>query len=184
MRNLLMLASIDGLTGIANRRALDEKFTQEWKRAVRLGSPLALIMIDVDHFKGFNDRYGHVRRPLPAPGRGPVSRQHSGAPRIWPHALAAREFAVVLPHTDHAGTEYIATKILSAIYDLEIEHDASPWKYVTVSVGSANLTPTLAMDKGELLQAADLALYEAKRAGRNCVKSNAPVSVDTVESPD
>ncbi len=179
---LMMLASLDGLTGIANRRALDERLHQEWKRAIRLGSPISLIMIDVDHFKGYNDRYGHI---LGDQCLRLVAEQIAACVRR-PQDLVARyggeEFAVILPHTDTAGMIHIATTIRSAIYNLQIENEASSWKYVTVSLGTANRTPTRDMDQSKLLHAADLALYEAKRAGRNCVKTNATELVHTAES--
>ena len=172
---LLLLASLDGLTGIANRRSLDTQFEQEWKRAVRLQTPLSLIMLDVDLFKEFNDLYGHqagdeclrsVARVLNDPGR-----------RAQDHVarFGGEEFALLLPHTDLSGAHQLAEKIRVAIAALGIPHAHSANGCVTISLGCSSLTPILGSVQGELIALADAALYEAKHAGRNCVRPARPV---------
>ncbi len=174
---LLMLASLDGLTGIPNRRSFDEQFDQEWKRAVRLKLPLALIMIDVDHFKQFNDRYGHqtgddclrtVAQTLSTSRR----RAQDGVARF-----GGEEFVLLLPHTDAAGAEYLAGIVRQAVFALGIAHAGSPWGVVTVSIGCSSVVPYFEIDPRKLLHLADAALYRAKAAGRNRVEVNADVAL-------
>jgi diguanylate cyclase (GGDEF)-like protein len=168
---LLMLASLDGLTGISNRRSLDETFGKEWKRAMRLKMPLALVMLDVDLFKGFNDHYGHhagdecLRKVAQALSEN-VRRAQDEVGRF-----GGEEFILLLPHTNLAGAEYLAEKARAAILELRIPHAGSPWEYVTVSVGCSAMTPSVGMSHQELLKLADAALYEAKKSGRNYVVS-------------
>ena len=167
-RELAKLASTDGLTGLANRRQLDQALAHEWSRSLRSGLPLSLLMIDVDHFKAFNDRHGHhggddalrdVARTLAATTRRPGD-------------LAARyggeEFMVVLPQTPLEGAAKMAEKIRSAIESLPpYGEDTQP---TTVSIGVATRTPGAADTLAMLLGDADRALYEAKRRGRNRVE--------------
>jgi diguanylate cyclase (GGDEF)-like protein/PAS domain S-box-containing protein len=167
---LKILSGQDGLTGLANRRIFDETLASEHRRAQREDCSLALVMIDVDRFKLFNDRYGHpagdeclrriartialsIRRP------GDVAMRYGG-----------EEFAVVLPNTDEEGATAVAANIHRAVSDLQIEHGDSEWRVATVSVGVAASRPGEsgpALDW--LLQEADHALYFAKNNGRNCV---------------
>ena len=167
---LKILSGEDGLTGLANRRTFDETLASEHRRAQREDRSLALVMIDVDRFKSFNDRYGHpagdeclrriahtiglsVRRP------GDVVARYGG-----------EEFAVVLPHTGEAGAVAVAANIHRAVCDLRIEHDDSEWNVATVSVGVAAARPSeTGRTLHRLLQEADHALYFAKNSGRNCV---------------
>ncbi len=165
------LVALDSLTGIANRRALDEKFADEWHRAMRLGSSLALIMIDIDHFKQYNDHYGHhagdeCLRAIAGTMNCAVHR---------PGDLLARfggeEFALLLPHTDLQGALQIAETLRSSCFGLALEHRHSQWQQVTVSIGCSVAFPITGGDKLRLLQDADAALYRAKRLGRNRVES-------------
>ena len=164
---LLLLASLDGLTGIANRRSLDEYFAQEWNRAIRLQTPLALIMIDIDHFKQFNDIYGHHEgdRCLNAV----AATLNSEVQRIQDHLarFGGEEFALLLPHTDVNGAMYLAEKMRLSVLGLGIENSGSPMGRVTISLGCGAVTPANGEDSVALLQLADAALYEAKRNGRN-----------------
>jgi diguanylate cyclase (GGDEF)-like protein len=168
---LTVLASLDGLTGIANRRSFDERFAQEWNRAVRLRKPLALAMIDLDNFKQFNDLYGHVAgdRCLCAVADA-LSRQVQR-----PEDLVARfggeEFALLLPHTSADGALKVVERIRAAILALAIEHIGNSWKHVTVSIGYSALTPTHSDGQSGLIQLADAALYQAKSSGRNRVET-------------
>lgn len=172
------LASLDGLTQIANRRCFDEVLRDEWKRLKRSQAPLALILVDVDFFKHFNDAYGHQAgdRCLQAIARTLTANIYR------PADMAARyggeEFAVLLPETDTAGACFVAQRILSAVQNLTIPHAASETApHVTVSLGTACLTPGRDAEPTLLIQLADEALYDAKAAGRNRVMLK-----DTVQS--
>jgi len=169
-RRLQALAGQDSLTGLANRRAFDEALAREYRRARREKKALGLIMIDVDRFKAFNDRYGH---PV---GDGCLRHVgHAIAEAIGrPGDLAARyggeEFAVVLPDTDEAGTEIIAERVRQAIQELALRHEANADGVVTISAGAASLSAEEADESPEaLVTRADQALYRAKEGGRNAV---------------
>lgn len=170
-RDLLQrLTTLDPLTGIANRRRFDAYLGAEWARAARDEQPLSLIMVDVDHFKRYNDRYGHVvgdqcLSQIAATLQGAVQR---------PADLVARyggeEFACVLPGTDLAGAEQTAERIRAAIEHLALPHPDSPVAgHVTISLGVATLFPHAEESSTSLIEAADRALYEAKQRGRNRV---------------
>jgi diguanylate cyclase (GGDEF)-like protein/PAS domain S-box-containing protein len=169
-RRLEALAGQDGLTGLANRRTFDNALAREHRRAVRDRTRLAMIMIDVDWFKPFNDRYGH-------PAGDECLKQVSRAIENTLHRpgdIVARyggeEFAVLLPNTDENGAATIAERIRRAVLALAIEHDASPAKVATISAGVASCAPS-AFDAGleALMRDADQALYRAKNSGRNVV---------------
>ncbi len=168
---LLMLASMDGLTGLANRRSLDEEFAQEWKRAMRLGTPLSMIMLDVDLFKQFNDLYGHQQGDECLRSVANVLRERCHRPQDHVARFGGEEFALLLPHTSLTGAQHLADEIRMAIRELQVPHAGSPWQYVTISLGCAALTPEREMDKTELFRLADAALYKAKHAGRNRVET-------------
>ena len=161
------LAHVDGLTGVANRRHFDAHLTAEWRRALREARPLSLLMVDVDEFKTFNDRYGHQDGDLCLQA---VARCIDGRARR-PGDLAARyggeEFALILPSTDPAGAFLFGTALRQAIRDLAIPHEAGTHGVVTVSVGVATVVPTGVDGADALLRAADAALYQAKLAGRD-----------------
>lgn len=166
------MAYLDGLTGIANRRRFDEVLDKEWRRAQRSHKPLALVIVDIDHFKSYNDAVGH--------GQGDeclrrVATSLAGCARR-PADLVARyggeEFAAVLPETGHEGAAMVAESMRTAIERLALPHPALGGHHVTISVGVSGGVP-VGMDDSHatLLKAADDALYEAKRRGRNCVAS-------------
>jgi diguanylate cyclase (GGDEF)-like protein/PAS domain S-box-containing protein len=166
----LQLASLvwkDSLTGLANRRRFDEYLGQEWDRAVRSRSPLALIILDVDHFKVYNDCYGHQQGDhcLIAVSDAIASGLHR------PSDLAARyggeEFAVVMPDTTLAGAQQVAERIRRNLLGLRIAHAGSALGVVTVSVGVADCIPHSSQSEDELVQAADAAMYRSKEGGRN-----------------
>jgi two-component system chemotaxis family response regulator WspR len=167
---LQRLTNSDGLTGLGNRRCLDDYLSAEWKRAARDKSPLGFLMIDVDSFKSYNDTYGHVAGDdvLKLVARAVESCLNR------PADLAARfggeEFAVVLPSTSAAGLRILGEKIRLAVETLAIPHTGSDAKCVTISVGGVTQVPQPGEDVKQLIEAADLALYRAKRDGRNRVE--------------
>jgi diguanylate cyclase (GGDEF)-like protein/PAS domain S-box-containing protein len=167
---LATLAIEDGLTGLANRRRFDERLLEEWGRAYRDGTSLSLLLIDVDHFKKFNDEYGH-------PAGDECLRSIAGVltaeARRAPD-LAARyggeEFVMLLPNTDAAGCARIGNRIRSALGKLGMPHRQNlPSGQVTVSLGGAVCRPGAerSADPASLVEAADRALYAAKDGGRD-----------------
>ncbi len=162
---LASLAALDGLTGLANRRTFDETLEREARRCGRVGAPLSLLMMDVDHFKSFNDYYGHCGgdaglKRIAGAITGPVLRAGDVAARY-----GGEEFAVILPDTDEIGAQVIAERLRTAVEELAIQHAVSPiGSVVTMSVGGAT---AVALAPEALLATADAALYRAKREGRN-----------------
>ena len=167
LSELAELASTDGLTGVANRRRFDEALSLEWRRSMRSGETMSVLLIDADHFKSYNDRYGHQAgddclRMIASTIATTMRR---------PHDLVARyggeEFAVILPGTDAAGARRVAQSILVAIELVDQLHEGNADGVVTVSIGVATLVPTSSQAPDLLVEAADKALYAAKRNGRN-----------------
>src|SRR5450830_49698 len=164
------LAMHDGLTGLANRRCFDDEIVKELRRAVRNNEPLALVMIDVDYFKRYNDTYGHVAgddclRKIAAAVK--TAEQRSGD-------LVARyggeEIVVLLPHCDERSAAQIAAGILKGISDLRLAHSGNPHGVVTASAGVGVLAQVSTTDTAEsIIDMADKALYQAKSTGRNRV---------------
>lgn len=180
---LQSLARTDGLTGLGNRRAFDEMVQEEWRRAQRSDLPLSLLMIDVDHFKGFNDLYGHsagddalaavaeciglaIRRP------GDTAARYGG-----------EEFGVLLPNTGQAGAAQVAEHIRTAVQALERDHLASTHHVMTVSIGVACTTERHFATLRAFVNAADAALYEAKGGGRNRVAYEPAAGAPDVTAP-
>lgn len=166
---LAQLASRDGLTGLANRRSFDERLDSEWRRAQRLQQPLALLMLDVDHFKLYNDTYGHLggddclRRVSAAIG------QHAARPGDLAARYGGEEFAVILPNTDITGAANLATRIRESVAALGLIHPQSSLQRVTISVGVAVIVPAQDQRPAALVAWADQALYQAKHLGRDRV---------------
>ncbi|HZD88947.1 MAG TPA: GGDEF domain-containing protein [Pseudolabrys sp.] len=170
---LQQLLSTDALTGIANRRRFDEVLTREWRRAARARTPLSVLMIDVDHFKAFNDHFGHQH------GDGCLRRvaQVLVAAVGQPGDLVARyggeEFVCLLPGIDEAGARTVAARLLRAVRAADIAHPCSPsGSRLTISVGVAS-TSEFAGSPDALVALADRLLYAAKNAGRDRVMSGA-----------
>ncbi|PSN05753.1 hypothetical protein C7293_31490, partial [filamentous cyanobacterium CCT1] len=167
---LQRLVFIDELTQVSNRRQFEEHLEQEWRRLCREQSPISLLMCDIDHFKQYNDTYGH-----PAGDRCLASVAQAISDIVKrPADLVARyggeEFAVILPNTDQAGAESIAEEIHFAVRRLRIPHRRSPSdKIITLSIGVATSMPIAASYRQGLVENADRALYQAKAAGRNCI---------------
>ena len=169
----------DGLTGLYNRRRFDEVFDMEWRRSMRSMRPLALLMIDVDHFKDLNDSYGHQRGD---DCLREIARVLEDQPRRG-HDMVARfggeEFAVLLPGADVPGALRVAENIRRAVEGQKMEHKRSPTgPCVTVSVGVSSRTPQVGETPETMLYDADMALYMAKQLGRNRVEIRDPVEVE------
>ncbi|HTH44279.1 MAG TPA: sensor domain-containing diguanylate cyclase [Oxalicibacterium sp.] len=172
---LQALASEDSLTGLCNRRKFDATLTLEFVRAVRNHSSLALIMIDVDRFKQFNDQYGHVAGDECLKRIADVLKNIPGRASDMAARYGGEELAVLLPETDVVGAHTIAERIRAEIEALAIPHAANFGGVVTVSAGVSAFRPTLHNGNARMLvQEADEALYDAKAQGRNCVRIAEP----------
>ncbi|MCP3394345.1 diguanylate cyclase [Bradyrhizobium sp. CCGB12] len=166
---LASLATTDGLTGLANRRAFDERLADEWARARRDGTQLSLLLIDVDHFKKFNDHYGHLAGDACLRALGRILSAQAKRPADLAARYGGEEFAVLLPNTDADGCADVGEGIRQALHDLAMLHTQNPpSRLVTASVGGAAALPSeTTMDCSTLVAAADRALYAAKDGGRD-----------------
>jgi diguanylate cyclase (GGDEF)-like protein len=166
---LRRLARTDDLTGLPNRRAFRENFEREWRQSVRSGSWLSLLFVDGDFFKAYNDHYGHGAGDDLLCAIANTLNANIRRPRDTAARYGGEEFTVLLPETDEAGARVIAENIRQAIMAMGIFHQRSPYHIVTVSIGIASARPSRGSTGAELLESADIALYQAKGAGRNCV---------------
>ena len=168
--DLEKLVDLDGLTGIANRRAFDKVLTREFATAIRTRHPVSLLMIDVDLFKDLNDAEGHVKGDeylilIADALRFTLPRTSDFVARY-----GGEEFSAILPATDSAGAMVAAEKIRQAVAELKLAHPSAPAAVTTVSVGVSTYDGSVPISPGDLTEAADRALYIAKRRGRNrCV---------------
>lgn len=180
-KELERLSSLDGLTGIANRRRFDEYLEQEWMRAARDNKHLSLILTDIDHFKAYNDNYGHqggdeiLRKVAHALERA-INRPGDMVARY-----GGEEFVVVLPDTDLEGAEQVAEALRRAVEELDIPHaHSTAADHVTISLGASCIVPREGGLPKTLIETADEGLYEAKHNGRNRVYSKpVPHGADT-----
>ncbi len=168
---LLRLAVTDPLTGLANRRALDRRLAEEWQRAVRNGEALAVLFVDIDHFKKFNDAYGHAAgdEVLAVVSERIVSGTRRALDLVARYG--GEEFAVVLPGTTDEGALKVAEKIRRRVEAANLTHRGTTFGRVTISVGCASCYPPDGGSTAKLLGTADEQLYAAKAAGRNQVRS-------------
>ncbi|WBL79700.1 diguanylate cyclase [Bradyrhizobium xenonodulans] len=166
---LASLATTDGLTGLANRRAFDERLQEEWARARRDGTQLSLLLIDVDHFKKFNDHYGHLAGDGCLRALGRILSAHAKRPADLAARYGGEEFAVLLPNTGPDGCAEVGEGIRRALHELAMLHAQNPpSRLVTASVGAATSLPSqTTTDCSTLVAAADRALYAAKDSGRD-----------------
>lgn len=161
-------ARIDGLTQVNNRREFERSIEMEWRRVQRAKRKIALIMVDIDHFKAFNDFYGHLAgdgclRTVAKAINNTIQRAHDLVCRY-----GGEEFAIILPDTDLRGAELLAAKMIQAVSELKIEHKKSETlDVVTISAGIACLSPFHGGSPHDLISQADQALYQAKESGRN-----------------
>ena len=172
-RRLELLAITDALTGLANRRHFNEVIDAEWKRALRTGASIGLAMIDVDQFKLYNDLYGHLGGDACLKRVATVLKSGQRVAADLAARYGGEEFALVLPNTDLAGTHAVADRLRRAVAELQEPHAKSPHGIVTVSVGVAAFVPSEATSIAHWIEVADVALYEAKRQGRNQVRGPA-----------
>lgn len=169
--SLRVASQQDGLTAIANRGKFDEQLELQWRRCSRAAAPLALILLDVDYFKQFNDRYGHQAgddclRQLALVLRNVLRRDDDLAARY-----GGEEFVLLLPFTDVMGAKTVAEAVSQQLQDLTIPHQQSMVaERVTCSLGCACLIPQPDIASSELIEMADVALYRAKKNGRNRIE--------------
>jgi len=168
-QHLEELASLDGLSGLANRRGFDRQIEREWRRAMDKCEALALMMVDIDHFKLFNDRYGHVAGDTCLRAVGETLSLVTLDEAVLVARYGGEEFALLLPGLDLDRATAIAEEVRKSVEDLAIKHSESPCGHVTVSIGVESVVPDRFQTTDDLIEAADNALYAAKRRGRNAV---------------
>ena len=169
-QELTRLTSLDGLTGLSNRRHFDETMLREWRRAARYKRPLSLVLVDVDHFKQYNDTYGHLAGDECLKTVASALQAVSRRPSDLVARYGGEEFALVLPETDLSGARSVAEGLCDAIRALQLPHAAAASGHVTISVGVASLLPGNGTGGPQnLIAEADLALYAAKSGGRDRV---------------
>ncbi|MFE8073327.1 diguanylate cyclase [Marinobacteraceae bacterium S3BR75-40.1] len=173
-QEVLKLARIDGLTNVANRRFMDEFINEEWRRCARLGLPFSFAIIDIDHFKLFNDAYGHLEGDDCLVRVGQALKKFARRPSDLCARYGGEEFALVLGNTPAEDARAMMQQVLEDIRELNIPHEASPSApIVTVSIGLATCVPTLPDHENRLLETADKKLYQAKSEGRDQIAANA-----------
>jgi diguanylate cyclase (GGDEF)-like protein len=171
-KQLELLSNLDGLTGIANRRKMDDYLNHEWKFALRNRQPLSLIILDIDFFKNYNDTYGHPAgdaclKKIVKALSGSLKRSTDFAARY-----GGEEFVVILGNTAQTGAAEIAEEIRKVVEDLHIPHASSPFSSsVTISLGISTLVSFTNTSLPGFIKSADEALYAAKQSGKNCCVS-------------
>jgi diguanylate cyclase (GGDEF)-like protein len=166
---LTVIASIDMLSGLANRRGFQSRLDFEWMRAQQYGSELSLLMIDVDHFKLFNDTYGHPEGDVCLTRLGETLAGIAAQTMGFAGRYGGEEFCLLLPNTDAARALEIGEMVRGAVQAIAMPHRTSNHETVTVSIGVAYTKPHDAQRPSDLIEAADAALYAAKHRGRNTV---------------
>lgn len=180
---LKRIAAVDALTETVNRRAFDAALDREWKRGLRAGDPMSILMVDVDHFKLFNDNYGHPAGDACLRSVAQALKRVVLRPADFVARYGGEEFAILLPQTPRVGAEHLAHRVLDIVESIHIPHASSPSSnHVTVSIGvssydsdssgwvdpspDSRFMSSPALSATDLVQAADKALYAAKRGGR------------------
>jgi diguanylate cyclase (GGDEF)-like protein len=166
------LSTLDGLTGIPNRRRFDEALQRECRRARRLHSAFSLVMLDIDNFKAYNDNYGHIAGDEALKLVARTLAEIVQRPTDVVARYGGEEFVVILPDTDLAGAEFMADRFRQGIMALKIPHEYSPTaSVITISLGISSVHFPSEVTSMELVESADRMLYEAKAVGRNTCKS-------------
>lgn len=169
-KQLTEISMQDGLTGIANRRFFNDIFKQQWNRGKKLKSPLSLIMLDIDHFKAFNDNYGHLEGDSCLKMVANVLSEELCRQTDLVARYGGEEFVILLPDTDCEGAGIAAHRLRESIEELNIPHPG-PWgDFLTISLGCCTVMPGDNIVSEQLLSNADEALYRAKANGRNCIE--------------
>lgn len=169
-RELEELSFKDGLTGVANRRRFDVIMEAEWANACRNKQPLSLLLLDIDFFKQYNDRYGHLDGDQCLKRVARLITLAADRPRDFVARFGGEEFVAVLPDTNESEAYKIASRCRDLIASEHIQHEGSEiGKYVTVSIGLGTLTPECADEASAFIKLADSRLYQAKRRGRNTI---------------
>jgi diguanylate cyclase (GGDEF)-like protein len=168
-RRLELLSTIDPLTGLANRRRFAEVLAAEWSRALRSADPLGAVMVDVDRFKLYNDRYGHLAGDACLKRVALALSANVRAPSDLVARFGGEEFSIILPGADQAAALLVGERVRRAVAELAEPHLGMPLGIVTISVGTASTIPVPDGNADRLLDAADAALYQAKDGGRNQV---------------
>ncbi|PSN77336.1 diguanylate cyclase, partial [filamentous cyanobacterium CCP4] len=168
-QELQRLASVDGLTQVANRRCFDARLSAEWQRLTREQAPLSLILCDIDGFKLYNDSCGHLAGDDALRQVALAIAQACKRPSDLVARYGGEEFAVILPNTDAEGAIAVAEAIQASIAALQLPHPRSQDSLVTLSFGIATLVPSKQISCETLIALADQGLYRAKAQGKNCV---------------
>jgi diguanylate cyclase (GGDEF)-like protein len=180
---LTVIASIDMLSGLANRRGFQSRLDFEWLKAQQYDSELSLLMIDVDHFKLFNDTYGHPEGDVCLSRLGETLAGIAAETMGFAGRYGGEEFCLLLPNTGPVRALEIGQRVRAAIQDQAMPHATSNHQIVTVSVGVASTRPNQTLRPGDLIEAADAALYAAKHRGRNAVVEHGFVRVTDGAGP-
>lgn len=167
---LAELALLDSLTGIGNRRAFEEAIEREWRVALRAEQSISLLLVDIDYFKQYNDRYGHLAGDACLRDIAAVLQSALQRPADLLARYGGEEFVLILPGTSSSGAREVASRVCTLVRQLNIGHADSPHDRVTISVGASTIIPVEGRVPAELIASADHALYDAKRNGRNRVE--------------
>jgi diguanylate cyclase (GGDEF)-like protein len=167
------LANVDSLTGLANRRRFDDYLNTQWINLAQEKSPLSLILCDIDFFKLYNDKYGHLAGDTCIQKVGSILNEKAQTNQVLVARYGGEEFAVIMPDTVRDDAFYLATAMQAGVMNLQIPHIGSCIsEYVTMSMGIATIIPTWELSPSDLILAADQALYQAKNEGRNRIVHN------------
>jgi diguanylate cyclase (GGDEF)-like protein/PAS domain S-box-containing protein len=172
----------DGLTGVANRRMFDTVLATEWANAQRTRQPLSLILLDIDHFKQFNDHYGHIQGDDCLKSVGLALSRAASRPRDFVGRFGGEEFVLVLPETDEAAARHIAERCRQQVRQQRIAHErSSVSSLLTISLGVGTIVPGAHDRPLDFLNSVDKLLYQAKQRGRDrleVAKATAPSTLD------
>lgn len=173
-KELEILSFVDGLTGIANRRRFDEVMKMEWANARRNSQPLSLVMVDIDHFKPYNDYYGHLQGDESLKRVARALAAAATRPRDAVARFGGEEFALILPESDAASAQKIAERCRSLMFREQIAHAASPVSQIlTLSLGVGTVVPVQEGGMMDFIVAVDQQLYQAKQQGRDRIAAGA-----------
>jgi diguanylate cyclase (GGDEF)-like protein/PAS domain S-box-containing protein len=169
-KELEALSFKDGLTGIPNRRMFDSIMDVEWTNAIRSKQPLSLILFDIDHFKQYNDHYGHIQGDNCLRRVGRILGQAATRPRDFLARIGGEEFVLVLPETDEESAAKVARRCQDLLAKEQMPHEKSPVSQIlTVSLGVGTITPSRSDKPISFIEEVDRRLYQAKEKGRNCI---------------